>query len=380
MVTPWEGRLRSAVDESLATKTGNRAPGIIKTKMADSGSKKTVLNTKALNRVASLLLEQVENQEQDNATTIEATKSQAGDLVNAAIRIARSHSGSNFGYHGALYYREFEVPSLHSMFNVEWGGIRGIPAGWRKREPEEVKIQIESWANITCAAVEYAIKAPLDSAKRSQREILIQLAPLHQLPDNNRERQLLDSLEHFDWKDSAEHDYSVASVNGYPKMTRDSAAISQGVMLTSHNYYEAVATQVEKSCEAVEAFWTLAKRLLRQLQLAETSAIVIQEASGDGGNLAARYERLKLGVSLAAAFLLSLVIAAVVEYAIRKWRWEWLLSHPNSYSIQWLSYIVLLLFLVGLFVRRFRNYCWGFALVPLVVGVLQLLGGPPRKA
>jgi hypothetical protein len=224
--------------------------------------------------------------------------------------------------------------------------------------------------------VENAIKAPLKSAKQVLREILIQLAPLHQLPDSNRERQLLEGMEHFDWNDSALRNFSIAALKRFPNMTRDSGAASQGFTVVAHTYYQAAATQVTKSCEAIEQFWDSAERFLRQLQLAQNQTLVTQTEPFDASGIMKRYERLKTGALLLAAFVSSLVIAVLTEFAARSWHWEWLLKHPNSYSIQWLSYTVLLLFLSGLFVRRFRSFCWKVALIPLVVGVLQSLGGP----
>ena len=78
------------------------------------------------------------------ATEVSNIFRQADDLFNAAVKVGASHSGSNFGYHGALYYGNFEPPPLDEMFSVEWGGIRGIPPEWKKREAEEVKHAIEA--------------------------------------------------------------------------------------------------------------------------------------------------------------------------------------------------------------------------------------------
>jgi hypothetical protein len=336
------------------------------------------LNTKELARFAAVLRGGIEKQERENATTVGEIKQKAGQLLDAVNKVASSHSGSNFGYHGALYYQDFQVPQLGSMFNVEWGGINGIPPGWTKREPDEVKLRIEKIASLTFAAIEKTIQQPLNSAKQMQGEILIQLAPLHQLPDGNREKQLLQGLEQFDWKDSARHDYLNAALKGYPNMTRDSGAISQGCMLTSHDYYGAEATQIVKSCEAIEGFWSSAERLLRQLEVVGSSKLVTQDDPVGTPDLSVKYERLRVGFLLLGAFVLSVIIAAGAGYVTMKlWPWQWLLSHPNRYAIEWLGYAVLLLFLIGLFVRKFRNYCWGFALIPLIVGILQSLGGPP---
>lgn len=336
------------------------------------------INTGQLSQLADTLLKEIGKQIQADSACVAEAKLKAQQILEAAAKVAASHSGSNFGYHGDLYYRDFQIPPVGSMFSVEWGVIHGVPPGWAKKEPEEVKRKIEVLSALSIPDVEHMVKKPLDSAKHLHREMLIRLAPLHQLSEGNRERQLLDNLEHFDWHDSAHNNYASAAVNSYPNVSRDSGAIFQGRMLTSHNYYEAVATQVKRSCEAIEEFWNLTDRFLRQFQVVSSSTLVSRIEHGDDSNLAARYERLKTGTLLLAAFVSSAVIATGVKTALKKWPWPWLAGHPNSYSIQWLSYAVLLLFLVGLFVRRFRNFCWGVAIIPLVVGVLQSLGGPPH--
>jgi hypothetical protein len=104
----------------------------------------TVLNTKELGKMASQLLEEVERQKLQMATEVSKIRHQADDLFNAAVKIGASHSGSNFGYHGTLYYGDFEPPSLGEMFSVEWGGVHGISPDWKKREPDEVKHAIEA--------------------------------------------------------------------------------------------------------------------------------------------------------------------------------------------------------------------------------------------
>jgi len=337
------------------------------------------INAKQLSQLADALLSEIETQKQADGARVTEAKNKAQRIIEATAKVAASHSGSNFGYHGELYYRDFREPPTGSKFSVEWGGIHGIPSGWAKKEPEEVKRKIEELSGLVISDVEDLVKSPLDSAKLLHREMLIRLAPLHQLPADNRERQLLDKLEHFDWHDSAHNEYALATVNGYPNVSRDSSAIFQGRTLPSHNYYEAVAIQVKRSSEAIEEFWNLTNRLLRQFQVVSSSTLVSRKESSEDSNLAARYERLKTGTLLLAALVCSAVIATGVNAALNRWPWPWLAGHPNSYSIQWLSFAVLLLFLVGLFVRRFRNYCWGFAIIPLIVGVLQSLGGPAHK-
>ena len=152
--------------------------------MVDSSYEiRITLNTHELARLATALLDELEKQKQGIAPSVTEIRKKAKELFVAGSKVAASHSGSNFGYHGALYYADFQAPPFGSLFNVEWGGTRGIPPGWHKREPDEVKARIEALAGVTFGSVEESITAPLDSPKRMRREILIQLAPLHRLPE-----------------------------------------------------------------------------------------------------------------------------------------------------------------------------------------------------
>ena len=49
-------------------------------------------------------------------------------------------------------------------------------------------------------------------------------------------------------------------------MTRDSRAAAEGARVSAHVYYEGVAHECLSRCTAVEGFWKLSKRFLRQLQ------------------------------------------------------------------------------------------------------------------
>jgi hypothetical protein len=189
-----------------------------------------ILNRNELGRMASALLEEVRKQKEQLSVVVVDLAEQAEKLFQAAISVGRSHSHSNFGYHGSLYYKDFEIPTLSTMFNVEWGGVDGIAPGWAQRRPDEVKRRIEELAGLSFGATKEAVKIPLGAAKELLQDILIRLAPLHQLPDGNREKQLLDALESFDWEESAHNKYAAQAMKAFPTATRDSGAFHQGLM------------------------------------------------------------------------------------------------------------------------------------------------------
>jgi hypothetical protein len=77
-------------------------------------------------------------------------------ITKVTEQIAESRSASWMGYHAELYYRNFGRPPLGAEFSPQWGGIHGIPAGWQKRPPDEVKQHIEKPAGVFIAAIENA--------------------------------------------------------------------------------------------------------------------------------------------------------------------------------------------------------------------------------
>src|SRR3989344_8435263 len=78
-----------------------------------------------------------------NQKFIEETPELIDKVHSICSDIGHSWSGSFNGYHGSLYYGEYEQPPLNSRFSVEWGTIHGLPDGWKERQPDEVMEEIE---------------------------------------------------------------------------------------------------------------------------------------------------------------------------------------------------------------------------------------------
>src|SRR6266851_3597902 len=192
------------------------------------------------------------------------TKEQSKNISEAGIKVSASWSGSYAGYHAELYYADFEKPPLQYQFDPEWGGVNGIPNGWRTRTSDEVKDRIERLATVKVEQIEKHVADLVESAKALQRELLIELSGLYEAKDFSREKELLKRLEELKWK-STQHEFINANL---PKtfMSRDSRAMSQGICLPAHMYYEAIAYDLASQCKGVEALLWDADQLLRQLQ------------------------------------------------------------------------------------------------------------------
>jgi hypothetical protein len=237
-------------------------------------------NRVEIEQSATELLTKVRDQAEDCRGAVSQLRKDVQALKDAARTVEQSFSGSDFGYHSELYYRNFEKPPLGRQFNVEWGGVNGPQAGWEQKTADEVKARIETLSGVRVDKVEKDSADLVSSAKELGGELLIALAPLHSTQGLTKEKELLNQLEQFDWGQNAKNEYCLAAARSYPNMSRDSNAIMQGSRLPAHDYFEGIALQGAKSCEAVEGFWKISERLLRQLAQVEAQLPAQSDAMG----------------------------------------------------------------------------------------------------
>jgi REase_DpnII-MboI len=213
---------------------------------------------------AAELIKTTDSLEQSLKTQIAQTSRQSNRLFESATKLAQCWSGSYFGYHSELYYGNFERPPLDRRFSPEWGGVHGIPPGWRSRGSDEVKAQIESEANAKLEDVELSSKAMTHAAQELQSEILVGLAPLQGLDGLASEKTLVSEIESFKWEIKAPAYTHEHLPNRF--MSRDSSAVSEGAKIPAHLYFEAEAHESLSRCSFLPEFLRLAKRCLRQVE------------------------------------------------------------------------------------------------------------------
>jgi len=192
-------------------------------------------------------------------------------LMEASLALEESWSGSALGYHSELYYGDFEKPPLRFRFSPEWGGINGLPGGWRERAPEEVRQRIEKLGGTDFSSLEKEVEFVLNEAKVVRGEIVTELSSLHSTAGLEREKHLLDEIERFEWGKTI-GDYIKGNVStGF--MSRDSRAVSEGVRVPAHIFDQAVVYQAERRCSAIKDFLNTSRRLLRQIELNAQSTV-----------------------------------------------------------------------------------------------------------
>jgi hypothetical protein len=191
---------------------------------------------------------------------------EADKLRDACAQIQRSWSGSFAGWHGKMYFRDYQAPSVYERFSSEWGGINGIPEGWHERQPEEVSKKIESLAgsDFSAEAFEEKVVALRKEAEAWKEEVEVALSSLALGDEFPKERALLESIEKFEFgRNKGELIHA-----GLPgrMMSRDSEAIQEGMYIPSWLYYDAVGQMAHETCESIKEFAGIVHRLAKQLE------------------------------------------------------------------------------------------------------------------
>lgn len=191
-------------------------------------------------------------------------------LIQACNKIEKSWSGSFAGWHGRMYFKNFEKPQLQERFSGEWGGIHGIPDVWQEKDSEEVKSVLEKMVSedFSIDVLEKEAKALQQNAEQIKNELVITLSAINlsSFPD---EQTLKTEVENIKFGKGKNH-----FINKYiPKslMTRDQGALMEGICIPSHTYYLGLAQSVIDTCGSVEHLVQLVDRLIRQIELKPTS-------------------------------------------------------------------------------------------------------------
>lgn len=216
-----------------------------------------------IKKIDALLLE-VQKLSRNLADPLSQLVVKCQSLLSAAAKVSDSWSGSCLGYHNELYYEDFEKPPLDTAFSPEWGGLHGIPHGWKPRAPEEIKARIEEIAKDHFEEVDRGIKEILNSVQGLQQEIVIEVSAIYDYEGFEKEKEVSGQIEHYVWEKPTRGEYIHANLPNL--ISRDSEAVIQGPRVPAHLFYQAIAYVSNSQCRAITDFLKLSERLLRQVQ------------------------------------------------------------------------------------------------------------------
>lgn len=220
-----------------------------------------------------------------NAETIARLRASQEKLALAVRQIQQSWSGSFAGWHGRMYFGEFEKPSVQEMFSPEWGGIHGIPHGWQERSTEEVAAHVNQLvgAGFSIETYEKDVRAIRVEFNDLHEELKIDLAR-HGALAGGKAREFVDAINAFDTGTTIEEHVSSHLPKGM--MSRDSSALSQGMVLPAWLFYEGVAVEAKGQLTSIVSLLKLIGRLDRSLaDFAEGGDTLAQTALLSSGTL-----------------------------------------------------------------------------------------------
>lgn len=204
--------------------------------------------------------------------TIKKYKNDLNTIAPIIEKIEESWSGSWLGFHSNLYYQGFEKPKWNESFNTEWGSIYGIPATWKEKDFDEISAFVDSkiGKKNVLTTIQKFLDRQVEQAKAFQSSICTELSSIRSSKDYDKEIEILDKIEDIRW--------GVDPVDfvqyRMPKqfMTRDSRALFQGIKTPPHITYQAKCLSCLSIISDIETFINSSQRLLRQIEIKQSSS------------------------------------------------------------------------------------------------------------
>lgn len=190
----------------------------------------------------------------------------ADKLSRACGILEQAWSGSFVGWHGRMYFQDFEKPSIHQRFNGEWGGIHGIPDGWEEKDAKQVSQKISEIIGNDFDVDKFqdsikVIRSSIEDLKSSVNTVL----SVADLSKNPKDDDVAKKIEEFTFGEP-----KIDYVNNHlPKTlwTRDTEALRQGTCIPSHLYYQGVAYEAEETVKSYKEYKKLVDRLIKQVEM-----------------------------------------------------------------------------------------------------------------
>jgi hypothetical protein len=125
---------------------------------------------------------------------------------------------------------------------------------------------------------------------------------------------------------------------------------------------------------------TSAQQISSKLSEIEAAKISAENAANDAENLRQTSENRELKTAKRASIIVAVLLTFLFELIIHYvWQWDWLLNHPNSYGLQASICLLILFGIPGAWVKSWRKFCWGVAILGALFVIFPMLGGPVKK-
>ncbi|MDP1720763.1 MAG: TIGR02391 family protein [Candidatus Nanopelagicaceae bacterium] len=202
------------------------------------------------------------------SSSIETVLEKSKQVKLACAAIERSWSGSFAGWHGSMYFRNFDTPNVDQRFSGDWGNIYGIPDGWVVRQPEEVQVAIEALIGEDFSAEEFEEEVNLlkKNAAQLHEDIVDLLSTVDLSRVTGNAIVLVDEVNDYSFGEA-----KTAAIRAHFSRTlvsRDTEALRQGIYTPPWLYFEVVAADCVAVCNEIREFIHVVNRMVRLLNSA----------------------------------------------------------------------------------------------------------------
>ena len=180
---------------------------------------------------------------------LESIKVGAKKLDESIPRVLDSWSGSWFGYQSKLYYGNFDKPPTQDRFSVEWGKINGYSEKWRERPAEDVKKEIEKISKISIDELEREYKSLISIVEDFYDETSLIIKTDDEMQAQISQESLLESQKKLKYGEEGTKYLTTRQPANF--MSRDTEAMSEGVLTPAVLHYESFAKEILSNVDLV---------------------------------------------------------------------------------------------------------------------------------
>jgi len=180
---------------------------------------------------------------------LNSLKVEAKKLDLSIPEILDSWSGSWFGYQSKLYYGNFENPPIQDKFSVEWGRINGFSNKWKERKSEEVKIELEKISQVSIDELEREYKSLINIVEDFYDETSLVIKTDEEMQSQIAQENLLEGQKKLKQGEIGIKLLKARQPANF--MSRDTEAISEGILTPAVLYYESFAKEILSNVELV---------------------------------------------------------------------------------------------------------------------------------
>jgi predicted nucleotide-binding protein len=199
-------------------------------------------------------------------------------VIEAADKFGRASSGSNFGYHSCIYYRDFQPPPPGAHFSSEWGFIgmfQGTTGDWVEYNREEVTAAILTDAGSVDLKLFEDQASNIRMAHETAKETTSSIISAYlQFNDDAYLARLKSQIEAEIPATDSSLARSLLSRFSGTLMSRDTVAIGQGIHLAPHEVLRVQATAIDLAYEAAHDLTQMIRRAADHIErLAQTPPV-----------------------------------------------------------------------------------------------------------